>query len=156
MRLIESILARSQDAVVCRARIPADYPAASAGQAPAVISVEIAAQASALLAPEPISGRTHAPSATADGRVGYLVSARRVTFSCHSLPVGVPLLVRAIDAGRAGPLQMVGFELIQETDAGIEVDRQNAELLLAEGLPADSALASGTLGTFESEHRVGQ
>lgn len=159
MRLIVAVLARDHQAVLCRARIPADYPVAGEGQSPAVVSVEIAAQASALLAePAHAAGNEAGQTGRAEGRVGYLVSVRRVSFETPTLPTEAPLLVRAVQAGQAGPLQMVQFELIQEHQGG-EVPGQTAGTVgvadarrwLTEGLPPTELLARGTLGTFSRQ-----
>ena len=157
MLLIESILARNEGAVLCRARIPEQYPVASNGQAPPVLSVEIGAQASAVLEPLP-TDPSEDEAEDAGSRVGFLVSVRRVAFQCQMLPTETPLLVRAEGAGQAGPLQMVRFELIREADQDEENGTGGAAgdwlRLLDQGLPAERLLAAGTLGTFEREQRV--
>jgi predicted hotdog family 3-hydroxylacyl-ACP dehydratase len=144
MLLIQSVVARAEGVVVCRAVVPQEYPVAWPGAVPPVLAIEIAAQASALLAPQD-STSTETPKP----RAGYLVSVRRAEFLCQALPTATPLLVRAASAGQAGPLQMVSFELIQEPDlgeihnVGVEFD---ATALLS---TAHAVLARGSLGTFQ-------
>ena len=157
MRLIVSVVARNQGVVLCRARIPAQYPVASGGVAPSVLSVEIGAQASAVLEP-PATAASGDGAAEAESRAGFLVSVRRVAFHCQTLPTETSLLVRAQSTGQAGPLQMVRFELIRENDEdeAPAMDDSNGvrQQLLEHGLPAEELLAVGTLGTFQGERAI--
>lgn len=98
-RLVEAIVDAQLDAglVVCRGRVPAESPFAHGGLAPAVIVLELAAQAAAV---------HHALSVLSDDppRQGYLVAVRSASFHAADVAVGVPLLARVRRTGQAGPL----------------------------------------------------
>jgi predicted hotdog family 3-hydroxylacyl-ACP dehydratase len=98
-RLVEAIVDVDPEAglVVCRGRVRAGSAFASGGRAPAVVAVELAAQAAAV---------QHALGGAGDGppRPGYLVAVRSASFHTDEVPVDVPLLATVRRTGQAGPL----------------------------------------------------
>lgn len=105
-RLIEAVLEHGADSIRCRGRIPLESPfAAAQGGAPALLAIELGAQAAAS---HEIVG------AAGEGRagVGYVVSARSVELVGEALPVGEELLVLARRVGAAPPLRTYAFEVV--------------------------------------------
>ena len=99
-RLVEAILEEHAGAVVCRGRVPPASPFAMGGRAPAVVALELAAQAAAVqraLSAADAADRGHA-------RPGYLVAVREAVFHVDLLPVGVPLIATVRRVGGAGAL----------------------------------------------------
>jgi predicted hotdog family 3-hydroxylacyl-ACP dehydratase len=83
MRFVTSILADRADGLTCAARIPAECALVSAGSAPALAALEMAAQAAA--AWEGL--RRHREGGDATPRIGYLVALRDVAFFAERIPV---------------------------------------------------------------------
>ncbi len=102
MRLVEGIVARLPDGIVCRARLPEGCPLAGDGEAPTYVAIEMAAQAAAVLEALARSEGGEAPSP----RVGYLVSVRDAIFPSGPIPVGRPVEVRLRESGRGGTLAL--------------------------------------------------
>ncbi|HEY4564422.1 MAG TPA: hypothetical protein VIJ36_15670 [Thermoanaerobaculia bacterium] len=98
-RLIRGVLAAEAERIVCAAEIPPDHPLAVAGDAPAFLAVEAAAQGAAVL--EALA-RTDDPAP----RIGYLVSIREARLAGPPLPVGRLFQVSARLAGSAPPLSI--------------------------------------------------
>ena len=120
MLLVESILERGAGFVACRGRITRDTPLAGESGISSLLGLELGAQASALLDPEPADP---AP------RAGYLVFIRRATLHRATLPLAVPLRVEARLLGGAGGLRIVQVRIAPEEEP-------------------DVTLAEGELGTF--------
>jgi predicted hotdog family 3-hydroxylacyl-ACP dehydratase len=103
-RLVERVVSRGADTVVCEAAIPAASPFASDGRAPALVAIEAAAQAAAMLDAE--TGTDPGPS-----RSGLLVRLRDVTLSRDELPAGATLVVTVRAAGGTGRLGVFEAEV---------------------------------------------
>jgi predicted hotdog family 3-hydroxylacyl-ACP dehydratase len=104
---VEAILAAGEtltvgETVMCRGRVPACSPFASGGHVPAVVALELAAQAVA------VQRALSAPASPADGphRPGYLVAVRNAVFHVDEFPVDAALLAVVSLTGAAGPLAM--------------------------------------------------
>ena len=106
-RLIEAIGDHQPERLAARARIPLDSPFAEAGIAPALVALELAAQAAAALEAVERAARGEAGGA----RRGYLVGARDARWAPPLLPVGPPLAVRVALEARALPLSHYRFEV---------------------------------------------
>jgi predicted hotdog family 3-hydroxylacyl-ACP dehydratase len=97
-RLVRAILDRPQpDVVVCSGRVPADSAFVSDGRVPAVVLLEMAAQAAAVLQ------ALAAPSQSA-ARPGYLVAIRAATFRAEDVAADGVLVATVRRTGQAGPL----------------------------------------------------
>ena len=97
-RLVLSIIERpGPDVAVCAGRVPADSAFVSEGRVPAVVLLEMAAQAAAVLqaldAPPP-----------GGSRPGYLVAIRGATFRADEVDVDAVLTATVRRTGQAGPL----------------------------------------------------
>lgn len=108
MLLVESILERAPGFVSCRCRVGRDTPLAAGDAITSLLALELAAQASAFMAPSP------GPPSGEDA--AYLVSIRRAAFHTAELPVGVPLRVEVRLTGRAGGLQLVKVRIASESE----------------------------------------
>ncbi len=97
-----------------------DNPFALGGRAPALVAIELAAQAAAAF--EALSRR----ESDSGPRLGYLVSVRAVRFAVQELPVGEPLVAHVRSAGSAPPLALYD----------VRVEHQGMEVM------------SGTLGAY--------
>jgi len=96
-RLVQTILDDPRtDVLVCRGRIPADSAFVVAGCAPAVIVLELAAQAAAVQ--QALAGKA------GDARPGYLVAVRAATVRADVVAANVPLVATVRRTGQAGPL----------------------------------------------------
>ena len=97
-RLVQTILDdRRTDVLVCRGRIPPDSAFAVDGRAPAVIVLELAAQAAA------VQQALAAPVGAAV-RPGYLVAVRAAAFRADDVAAAVGLVATVRRTGQAGPL----------------------------------------------------
>lgn len=97
-RLVQSILEDPRrDVLVCAGRIPADSAFAVEGRVPAVVLLELAAQAAA------VQQALAAPGG-ATARRGYLVAVRAATLRAHDVAVQVRLVATVRRTGAAGPL----------------------------------------------------
>jgi predicted hotdog family 3-hydroxylacyl-ACP dehydratase len=97
-RLVQTILESPRPGVLaCGGRIPADSAFAVDGRAPAVIVLELAAQAAAVQ-------QALAAPAGATPRPGYLVAVRAATVRSDDVPVNVRLVATVRRTGQAGPL----------------------------------------------------
>jgi 3-hydroxyacyl-[acyl-carrier-protein] dehydratase len=100
-RLVHRVLAASALGIVCAAEVPPSHPLAVAGRVPALLGIEAAAQAAAVL--EALARREGEDPAP---RIGYLVGVREARFAAPSLPTGQPLRVSATLQGSAPPLSI--------------------------------------------------
>ena len=121
MLLVERILERGAGFVACSGRITRDTPLAGELGISSLLALEMGAQASALLDPE--------PAYPAPARAGFLVFIRRATLHRATLPLAVPLRVEARLVGGAGGLRIVQVRIAPEDEP-------------------DATLAEGELGTF--------
>ncbi len=124
-RLIEAIADHAPDRLAARARIPPASPFADGATAPALVALELAAQAAAVLEAVERAARGEGGGA----RRGYLVGARDARWAPPLLPVGVALDVRVALDARALPLSHYRFEVAV----------------------AGALVATGTIATFLAE-----
>jgi predicted hotdog family 3-hydroxylacyl-ACP dehydratase len=97
-RLVQTILEDPRpDVFVCAGRIPADSAFAVGGRVPAVVVLELAAQAAA------VQQALAAPAGEA-ARPGYLVAIRAASFRADDVAAGVKLVATVRRTGQAGPL----------------------------------------------------
>jgi predicted hotdog family 3-hydroxylacyl-ACP dehydratase len=97
-RLVQTILEDPRpDVLVCGGRIPADSAFAAGGRVPAVVVLELAAQAAA------VQQALAAPAGDA-ARPGYLVAIRAASLSADEVAAGVRLIATVRRTGQAGPL----------------------------------------------------
>jgi predicted hotdog family 3-hydroxylacyl-ACP dehydratase len=96
-RLVEAIVSAGAEEAVCRGRIPAASAFAADGRAPAVVAIELAAQAAAV---------QQALAAPAPGgpRRGYLVSVRDAVLRVDAVEVEATLTAAVRRVGGAGAL----------------------------------------------------
>jgi len=99
-RLVHGVLEVSAAGIVCAAEVPPSHPLAVAGRVPALLGIEAAAQAAAVL--EALARREEDPGP----RIGYLVGVREARFAVPSLPTGRPFRVSARLQGSAPPLSI--------------------------------------------------
>ncbi|MEO6194099.1 MAG: hypothetical protein ABIS20_13905 [Thermoanaerobaculia bacterium] len=104
-RLVLGVLEVSAAGIVCAAEVPPSHPLAVAGRVPALLGVEAAAQAAAVL--EALARREEEPGP----RIGYLVGVREARFAAPSLPTGRPFRVSARLQGSAPPLSIYEIEV---------------------------------------------
>jgi len=106
MALLREVLEGDDTSLVCAAMIGGTSPLANRGGAPAMVALELAAQAAAV---------HHAGGASAGnhGRVarGYLVRARDVRLRGRTLPADRALRVEVRLEGSAPPLAMYRFNI---------------------------------------------
>jgi predicted hotdog family 3-hydroxylacyl-ACP dehydratase len=98
-RLVHGVLEASAAEIVCGAEIPPSHPLAAAGRAPALLGIEAAAQAAAVL--ESLARREDSVP-----RIGYLVGVREARFAVPSLATDRPFRVSARLQGSAPPLSI--------------------------------------------------
>ncbi len=108
MRLAERLLSREGDVAVCVGRIDEQNPLAHAGEASAILAIELAAQASIAFARTSSAGGGKRPVP-----IGYLVAIRSATFHQSKLPVGVELRARVERLGGAGALQRFAVRVMR-------------------------------------------
>ena len=97
-RLVQTILDDPRtDVLVCGGWIPPDSAFAVDGRAPAVILLELAAQAAAVQ--QALAGK-----AGAAARPGYLVAVRAAIVRVDDVAANVPLVATVRRTGQAGPL----------------------------------------------------
>lgn len=110
MRMVEGIESASDDAVVCAVRLPERNAFAMGGTAPALVALEMAAQAAA--AGEAL--RRYREAGQAGARIGYLVGARNVRFAGTRVPAGETLVATVRLSGIALPLCTYDFEVARQ------------------------------------------
>lgn len=101
MLLLLEVRSELEDGLVCVGAIPTDHPFAEGSRAPAVLGVELAAQAAA--AHEGLRNRRQSNELATPNR-GYLVSIARARFRDPFLPVGQRLMATVRLVATAGPL----------------------------------------------------
>jgi predicted hotdog family 3-hydroxylacyl-ACP dehydratase len=107
MRLVEEIESEMDGGVSCAVRVPGRSAFDAAGSAPALVALEMAAQAAA--ASEAL--RRFREAGVAGPRVGYLVGARGVEFTRARVPVGETLHATVRLSGMALPLCTYAFDV---------------------------------------------
>jgi len=106
---IEAIRSVSGDGVVCTARVPGTHPLSAGGPAPALVAIEMAAQAAGVF-----EARRHARTAVGrepGPRLGYLVGARGVRFARGTIAKEAACAASIRLVGVAGPLTSYDFEV---------------------------------------------
>jgi len=112
MRLVEAIESATDDGVVCAVRLPEGCVFNERGTAPALVTLEMAAQSAAACEALQRARRGGA----AGPRLGYLVGARDVRFAGARVPVGEPLLASVRLTGIALPLCTYDFEVARNSE----------------------------------------
>lgn len=110
MRMVETIEGEAEDGLECGARLGAGSAFDSGGTAPALVAIEMAAQTAALFE----ALRRRREGGPAGARLGYLVGARDVEFSCARVPVGESLRVAVRLSAMALPLSNYLFQVARE------------------------------------------
>jgi predicted hotdog family 3-hydroxylacyl-ACP dehydratase len=129
-RMVTHVLYGSDSEITCEAVVPLDSPFAEGGRCASWVTVEIAAQAAAVL--EFLSSGAEAGGA-GRSRAGYLVRIRSATFSVCEFRAGVPLEARVVRVGAAPPLAV--FEATVGLD-GLEIMRGRLSAYL--GAPSEA------------------
>ena len=97
-RLVQAILeSPGPDVAVCAGRVPADSAFVAEGRVPAVVLLEMAAQAAAVL-------QALAAPPAGGSRPGYLVAIRAATFRVDDVAADARLIATVRRTGQAGPL----------------------------------------------------
>src|SRR5262245_51033854 len=96
-RLVEAVLDAGPDVLVCRGRVPADNAFARSGRVPAVVALELAAQAAAVQ-------QAFAEGGADTAKPGYLVGIRSASLDVDEIATDVPLVATVRRTGQAGPL----------------------------------------------------
>ena len=125
MRFLTSILQKTADGLACAAHIPGKCALVRSGSAPAVASIEAAAQAAA--AWEAL--RRWRNTGVALPRIGYLVAMREVAFFTERIPADRDLLVSVSLEAAAPPLTHYRIEVALE---GMLVTRGTIATFLAD------------------------
>jgi predicted hotdog family 3-hydroxylacyl-ACP dehydratase len=108
--LVEHILDSGPDFAVCRGRVPAASAFVTGGRAPAVLALELAAQAAAAQQALASDGPGEEP------RPGYLVAIREAVLRADEVAAGEPLVATVRRSGGAGPLAV--FDVSVTTEGG--------------------------------------
>jgi predicted hotdog family 3-hydroxylacyl-ACP dehydratase len=124
MRFLTSILQQTADGLICAARIPGKCALVCNGSAPAVTSIEAAAQAAA--AWEAL--RRSRSTGVASPRIGYLVAMREVEFFTERIAADRDLLVSVSLEAASPPLTHYRVEISLE---GMLVTRGTIATFLA-------------------------
>jgi predicted hotdog family 3-hydroxylacyl-ACP dehydratase len=111
MRFVEAIEAETDGGVVCAVSVPTLCGFTERGSAPALVALEMAAQAAA------VSEALHRFHGEDGGgaRIGYLVGARNVRFARARVPAGVTIFAAVRLAAIAPPLSIYDFEVEDAT-----------------------------------------
>ena len=97
-RLVQTILEDPRpDVLVCAGRVPPDSAFAVGGRVPAVVVLELAAQAAAVQ-------QALAAGAAGAARPGYLVGIRDASLQADDVAVSARLVATVRRTGQAGPL----------------------------------------------------
>lgn len=112
-RFIRTVLDQPQpDVLVCGGRVPADSAFVRGGRVPAVVLLELAAQAAAVQ-------QALAAPAGDGGRPGYLVSVRSAVLGADDCAAGVALTATVRRTGQAGPLAT--YDVVVRGPAGEDI-----------------------------------
>jgi predicted hotdog family 3-hydroxylacyl-ACP dehydratase len=102
-RFLSSIVSVTPSAIHATGAIPTAHPLAVDGAAPALLAIELGAQAAAAFE---AMARQSSPGHDQGPQTGTLVRIRDAHFSRASVPVDAPIHVTAERAGASGPLAM--------------------------------------------------
>lgn len=105
-RLLDSVVVLGPGQVVGHGRVPAAHAAARSGRVPALLAIELAAQAAAHV---PLARHEEGDSSRREPRLGYLVRLREVRLARAEIEVDSPLVAHLDLAGRTGPLARFDF-----------------------------------------------
>lgn len=111
MRFVEAIEAETDGGVVCAVSVPDLSAFTERGSAPALVALEMAAQAAAVFEALLRIRREDGGGA----RIGYLVGARNVRFARARVPAGVTIFAAVRLAAIAPPLSIYDFEVADAT-----------------------------------------
>jgi predicted hotdog family 3-hydroxylacyl-ACP dehydratase len=128
MRFVHAVLDRRDDGIACAAAVPAGCGLARAGRAPALATIEAAAQAAAVW--EALSRR--AAGGPAEARAGYLVGLRDVALHAPQVPADAEFTVAVRLEEAAMPLTHYRAEAVLD---GIVVMTGTFATVLARGNP---------------------
>ncbi|HEV8202523.1 MAG TPA: hypothetical protein VGS03_21125 [Candidatus Polarisedimenticolia bacterium] len=109
---IESMRSESGDGVVCAARVPQAHALTVGGSAPALVAIEMAAQAAGVFEARRRARAGSAAATEAGPRLGYLVGARDVRFARATLPATAACTASIRLVGVAGALTSYEFEVL--------------------------------------------
>ena len=107
--LVTGVAERLGESLRCLGRVSVDHPCAVGGLAPAVLAVEFAAQAAAVLFG---MERLDENPTAAGPEKGYLVSLRHVILNKDLLPVERELEAEVAVEGRFGPMALCSFRVL--------------------------------------------
>ena len=110
MRFVAGIETEMEDGVVCAVRLPQQSAFTERGSAPALVTLEMAAQSAAAFE----ALRRIRAGGKAGARVGYLVGARDVRFARARMPAGKTLSAAVRLQGIALPLCTYAFDVARE------------------------------------------
>jgi predicted hotdog family 3-hydroxylacyl-ACP dehydratase len=110
MRLVERIAMETEGGVVCAVRVPERNAFNAGGSAPALVALEMAAQAAAVYE----ALRRFREAGDAGARLGYLVGARDVRFTCARVPAAETLFATIRLSGIALPLSTYDFDVTRQ------------------------------------------
>lgn len=106
-RFVDEVIEVGDGAIVCGGSVPGHSPAVVDGAAGSWATLELAAQAAALL-------QSATPEKEGEAVSGYLVRVRDARFARTTVPADRRLVVRVERAGGAGPLSL--FDVRVELD----------------------------------------
>lgn len=111
--LLTAVVRSDSNSIEAIGLVPVAHPLVSGGRAPAILGLELGAQAAAAM-----EAITRASSATGrPARVGYVVRVREARFAQPDLPVETPVQITARLEGAAPPLAVYR---IRVAVAGVE------------------------------------
>lgn len=105
-RLLTRVTRHDATSIVATAVIGDSYPLVQNGMAPALVGLEIGAQAAAAL--QALQGRASGLGAVVRGRV---VRIHEAVFHCEELPVGTPLEITSVIERAVSPLAICHMTL---------------------------------------------
>ena len=108
---VTRVLEQSDQRATIVGEVPMNHSLVAAGRAPAILAVDLAAQAAGFL--------SHPAAVSSDGggrtpRIGYLVSLRGVTLLAPTIAAGCSLKVEVTLESRVGNLLMLSFLVSHE------------------------------------------
>lgn len=127
-RLLDSVVVLGPGQVAGHGRVPAAHAAARAGRVPALLAIELAAQAAAHVPQARHAEDEAGREGDREPRLGYLVRLREVRFARAEIEVEAPLVAHLDLAGRTGPLARFDFVV---------------------ALPGGEPIAAGSLATWD-------
>lgn len=107
-RLLDTVIRADASSIEATGRIPAGHPLVRNGRAPALIGIELGAQAAAAMQ------HADGPSTTAEPRRGHLARIREAAFLMPDLPAERELRVIAELEGAAPPLAIYRIRVVAD------------------------------------------